>query len=256
MIDPSTGDIVDAVGQGPSAFCIAPHDKDHAQGVKASCFNVDLQSGAVTPVAATAGAVPDSVTPSGAPIVSPDGKTRILLPKQFSEPVKSVDVKSGKALGSPKLNTTTKDMPVNLELTRFLGDTLYLDFWLEPSGYHQAHLYDPRTWRDLATIDDASSERIVHVDGKLWAFVSADCTTGGEAAPPKVKWIDVGTGAVAATLALPWKECTQLPSRVFDSGGRLAVVSSGALGEVAVIDESAHTLVQHISLPRCAASKK
>ncbi len=255
LTDYSTGFVVDAVGQGSSAFCIVPRDRDRDPTTKSPCFNVDLKGGSVAPIAAVAGEVPEYVPPVGAPLLSPDGKTRVVLPKQFAGPVKSVDVKTGKVLGTPKLNQTTQDMEVNLALSRFVGDTLFLVFWLEPSGFYEAHLYNPRTWKELGEMEGAGALREVHSDGTTWAFVTTGCAPGEET-PPTVKWMDVATGAVKATLQLPWKECAPDPARVFDAGGRIGIVSTDALGEVAIVDIGARTLVQHVSLPRCIAAKK
>ncbi len=245
--------LVDAGKEGPNAFCVAPREAN--ADAKPPCFRVDLGKASLSPITATAGAVPPYVEPSGAPLLSPDGHTRVELPKAWPAPVKSYDVKSGRLLGSPKLSTSAADMPVNLSLTHFVGDTLVVVYWLEPSGYAEAHLYEPRTWKQVGEFDDARGLTDVHVDGKVWAFVPGGCP-GGQGGPPKVTWMDVATGAVAATLELPWSECSLDPARVFEGDGRIGIVSTAALGQVAVVDERAHTLVQHLTLPTCAAPKK
>jgi hypothetical protein len=249
--------LVDAIGHEPNTFCIVPFNPDLSLP-HTPCYEVDLDSASIAPLTAKAQRKPDPGEPESAPpLVSPDGKTRVVLPKHNTGPVKSFDVKTGRLLGSPKLDESAADMTVSLEHTRFIGDALFLVLYLDPSPYSEAHLFDPRTWREISNgkMVDVTGVREVHVDGTVWALVWNACGDGGEVAAPKVKWMDVATGSIeATTLELPWKECMVTP-RVFEKSGRIGIVSPGAIGHIAIVDVKARTLVRHISLDECPRPK-
>jgi hypothetical protein len=247
--------LVDSVGNGPNTYCVVPFDPD-AGRPDSPCYQVDLDTASLAPLAAKPAAQPDYVKPKAKPLMSPDGKTRVVLPAQWPDPVKSFDVKTGKLLGSPKLDESSADMSVNVALTRFIGDTLFAVYYQDSSMASIGHLFDPRTWKEIKKSDDVLALRDFHVDGSVYAIVSIVCGDGGEVAAPTVKWTDVATGAVQKTIELPWKECMFDPLRMFEKNGRIGIVSRGAMGNVAIVDLKARTLVKSFSLGPCTPSEK